>query len=90
MEGSISWADLECLEVLWWVERSPYCENFGGLERVGGAVDEGLEDKSLGLVEEDCRPPRVDIDSMVSSSPSGPSSGSESSKTVLRLAGGGR
>ena len=71
----------------WFVERSPYWEIFGGLEG-REEIFVGIDFESLGL-EEDCRPPRVDIDSGASSS-SGPSSGPESSsKIVFRLAGGG-
>lgn len=68
------------------MERSPYCEIFGLVGREEEAVGASLEDLDL---EEDCRPPRVEMDSGASS-PSGPSSGPESSsKIVFRLAGGG-
>ncbi len=87
MVGSISEADLEYLEVVCLVERSPYWEILEGLEgRLGGPVGVVLDD--LGL--EDWRPPMVDMD-LVDSFLSGPSSGPESSsKMVFRFAGGGR
>ena len=39
MDGSISWADLECFLVVCAVERSPYWEILGGFLGGGGGWD---------------------------------------------------
>ena len=88
MLGSTIWAVLAWRELLWCVDRSPYCENFcsGLVGLPGGFLAFGWVDWG----NDEAMPPMVEIDSAVASSlelSSGPDS---SSRIIFRFAGRGR